>query len=72
MKHRHNAPPDLHALAQSLASASLSVDAARAFMSQGKIERSEASLAAAAHALECASRWMEDARETSGFSATLS
>lgn len=69
MSDRDAPPTDLHALAQSLACASLSVDAARAFLAQGKADRVDASLASAARALERASHWMEDARAMSNHRA---
>jgi hypothetical protein len=50
--------PDLHTLAQSLAAASLSVDAAEAFLGRGELGRVRSCLQAAAEALTVAGAWI--------------
>lgn len=50
--------PDLHALAQHLAGAGLSVDAAEAFLDRGELARVRNCLQAAAESLAAASSWI--------------
>lgn len=57
---------DLHALAQHLASASLSIDAASAFLERGELARLRACLDAAAQALERGAGWIEARRADDG------
>lgn len=55
----HTEVATLHSLAQELAVASLSVDAAAALLDQGKAERARRCLDAASAALERAAAWTE-------------
>jgi hypothetical protein len=55
-------PPDLHALAQALAVASLSVDTAGRFLSRGDTARVRACLDAAATALAQGGDWIDAQR----------
>ena len=60
-----SAPPpatDLHALAQALAVASLSVDTAGMFLARGDTERVRACLDAAAEALARGGHWLDAQR----------
>lgn len=59
---RPTRPTDLHALAQALAAAGLSVDAAEAFLDRGEMLRLRNCLHAAAAAVADAGAWIEARR----------